>query len=335
MDNLMQKLLSKSEEAFIMAVEIYNKPTIRYRVEGFAFFICNAWELALKARLIDTKGPDSIYFKDKPGRTLSLERCVQLVFTNNKDPLRINLERIIELRNTSTHFITEEYEQIYVPLFQSCVMNYTNKMLDFFGLDITEKIASNFLTLSVRLSNIEENEIRARYPKQMAERILKAKQDVEQSIPENGSDKYAVTIRHNIYITKKPTEATLPISLTKDASQAAFIMKDVRDMQNTCPYQRKRCIEKINARIKQQNIPFINPSKVDDPEKRNRFNSYHFQLFIDFYDIKSNKKYCYAYHVNQQTLYSYSQAAIEFILGEIKKDPERIVQNLRQALGKN
>ncbi|WP_367276185.1 DUF3644 domain-containing protein, partial [uncultured Selenomonas sp.] len=41
---LTQKLLEKSQEAFIVAIELYNKPTIRYRVEGFSFFICNAWE---------------------------------------------------------------------------------------------------------------------------------------------------------------------------------------------------------------------------------------------------------------------------------------------------
>ena len=44
---LINTLLDKSEEAFLMAIEIYNKPTISYRLEGFAFFICNAWELLL------------------------------------------------------------------------------------------------------------------------------------------------------------------------------------------------------------------------------------------------------------------------------------------------
>ena len=48
-NQLIELLLNKSKEAFIMSVEIYNKPTINYRVEGFAFFICNAWELMLKA----------------------------------------------------------------------------------------------------------------------------------------------------------------------------------------------------------------------------------------------------------------------------------------------
>lgn len=35
MENLENRLLEKSKEAFAMAIEIYNKPTIKYRVEGF------------------------------------------------------------------------------------------------------------------------------------------------------------------------------------------------------------------------------------------------------------------------------------------------------------
>lgn len=36
--NVYFQLLEKSQEAFVVAVELYNKPTIKYRVEGFAFF---------------------------------------------------------------------------------------------------------------------------------------------------------------------------------------------------------------------------------------------------------------------------------------------------------
>ncbi|MCI5658653.1 MAG: DUF3644 domain-containing protein [Megasphaera elsdenii] len=61
-ENLEEKLIEKSKEAFIVAIELYNKPTIKYRVEGFSFFICNAWELMLKAHLIRTKGEYSIYY---------------------------------------------------------------------------------------------------------------------------------------------------------------------------------------------------------------------------------------------------------------------------------
>ena len=54
-ENFINKLLEKSVEAFIMGLEIYNKPTLKYRLEGFSFFICNAWELMLKAKLFITK----------------------------------------------------------------------------------------------------------------------------------------------------------------------------------------------------------------------------------------------------------------------------------------
>lgn len=63
-NTIIQKLLEKSMESFLMAIEVYNKPTIHYRVEGFSLFICNAWELLLKARMIDTLGENSIYYKD-------------------------------------------------------------------------------------------------------------------------------------------------------------------------------------------------------------------------------------------------------------------------------
>ena len=72
----------------------------------------------LKAHIINKFGEQKIYYSDSPNRTISLEKCISNIFTNDKAPLRLNLEKIIELRNTSTHFITEEYEMIYIPLFQ-------------------------------------------------------------------------------------------------------------------------------------------------------------------------------------------------------------------------
>mgnify|MGYP002509480192 CR=1 FL=1 len=78
MENLKERLLDKSKEAFSMAIELYNKPAIHYRVEGFAIFICNAWELMLKAHMLNTLGSKSIYYPDNPNRTLTLEKCSQI-----------------------------------------------------------------------------------------------------------------------------------------------------------------------------------------------------------------------------------------------------------------
>ena len=71
-DKLVEQLVQKSREVFIMGLEVFNKPTLKYRVEGFAFFVCNAWELMLKAEMVKQLGEGSIYFKDHPERTISI-----------------------------------------------------------------------------------------------------------------------------------------------------------------------------------------------------------------------------------------------------------------------
>ena len=86
MENLADKLIEKSIEAFILGLEIYNKPTIKYRIEGFSFFIVNAWELMLKATLL--KRNESIYFPDKPDRTLSVENVLRKVDVYKRQALR-------------------------------------------------------------------------------------------------------------------------------------------------------------------------------------------------------------------------------------------------------
>lgn len=85
-----ERLVDKAKESFVLAIEIYNKPSIRYRLEGFSFFICNAWELMLKAHVINKLGESAVYYPDKKNRTISLENCIQKIFTNEKAPLRKN-----------------------------------------------------------------------------------------------------------------------------------------------------------------------------------------------------------------------------------------------------
>lgn len=103
------RLLEKSKEAFALAVELYNRPTLKYHAESCSIFLCNAWELMLKSYIIHKCGIDEIYYDDGD-KTIALADCLKKVFTNDKDPLRINMAELIRFRNTNTHFITDEYE---------------------------------------------------------------------------------------------------------------------------------------------------------------------------------------------------------------------------------
>lgn len=138
------------------------------------------------------------------------------IFTNNKDPLRINIEKIIELRNTSTHFITEEYEMVYVPLFQSCVLNFNEKMMAFHQIDMTTIIPQNFLTLSVSMKALDESEIIAKYPEEIATKLLNTNTNITDKILEN-NDKFAIRIEHHHFITKNKDKATSFVGIDNSA----------------------------------------------------------------------------------------------------------------------
>ena len=46
------KLADNAIDACIAAIELYNKPDFAYREEAFAILMFNAWELLLKARIV-------------------------------------------------------------------------------------------------------------------------------------------------------------------------------------------------------------------------------------------------------------------------------------------
>lgn len=321
--NIEDKLLDKSKEAFVMAIEIYNKPTIQYRVEGFSFFICNAWELMIKSYMIKKFGDESIYYKDNPERSLTLENCIKKVFTNNKDPLRLNIEKIIELRNTSTHFITEEYEMVYIPLFQACVINFTEKMNLFHEFDITELIPHNFLTLSVSMKSINDVEITTKYPEQIAQKLLSTEKNVLTMSEENNTN-FAINMNHYHYITKDKSKATSIVTIEKSSDIPVQIIKELKNPKDTHQYTTKDCIELINKQLK---IKGISSEKMGLNQNK-CFNMYYFQAFTTYFGLKGNSAYCFKYDIHKQPSYSYSIKTVDFIVNEIVKDPENILKNI-------
>lgn len=324
---LVDKLLEKAKEAFLMAIEVYNKPSIRYRVEGFSFFICNAWELMLKAHIVKTKGEAAIYYRDSPERTITLDNCVKMVDTNEHSPVRKNLLRIMELRNTSTHFIVEEYEMVYIPLFQACVFNFTEKMMEYHGVDMAEIIPQNFLTLSISMKSLDASEIRAKYPGQIADRLVSTMADINEDINHNNSS-FAIRVDHYHYITKDINKATDVVHISSKAETGVQIIKELKDPNDTFKYSAKKLAKEVNTRLKRANVRLM----VDGEPKP--FNSYHLNLFNKYYHIKEDSRLCYAYTVQQNPTYSYSIQAIDFIADEIKKDPENIIRNLKEHLKK-
>lgn len=319
MNEIKQKLVDKSIEAFILGLEIYNKPTIKYRIEGFSFFICNAWELMLKAELLNRN--EDIYYSDKSGRTLSLEPTIKKIYSDKNTRVRLNLEKIIELRNISTHFITEDYEAKYAPLFQACVLNFVNEIKRFHNIDISNYISQNFLTITANYEPLSNEQIRLKYPPEIAERFIQQSNQIDVLTQEYDSDKFAIPIKQNLYITKKKDEADFVIAMASESPNKVAIVKELKDPANTHKYAFNNVIAVVNNRLSKSNIKL---------GYKNGFNSYVLNLFIEFYDIKSDNKYSYKHSLGNSTSYTYSERLIDFIINEIKKNPDGFVESLKK-----
>ena len=313
-DELINNMLDKSEEAFLMAIEIYNKPTIKYRLEGFAFFICNAWELLLKAKMLNEG--KSIYYPDKPNRTISLSNCVSSIFTNDKDPIRKNLEILIGLRNTTTHYIIKEMDTIYLPFMQSNVLNYSQKLFDYFERDITERINSSFMTLVVNNEEISDEKILSNYGNNIFDRYMKVKTETQKIISDNSNEKLAIKIDLNVKIVKDKKDAKTTFRIAKEGEEPVRIIKELKDTNLTHCFNQKRVRELVIDNLKRKGIEI-------------KFTQYDLKLICDKFDLKSNEKYFYKHVLTNS--WGCTQQLVDFITDLFIKEPS-ILDDIKQEL---
>lgn len=310
-NNLIDNLLEKSQESFLVSIELFNKPTINYRAEGFTYFICNAWELLLKAYMIKTKGNSSIYYPNKENRTLSLSECVKKVFTNENDPVRKNLEIIIELRNTSTHFIIKEMEQLFTAFFQSCVLNYSQKLLSFFNIDITNKINGSFMTLITNVLDFKETDLLGKYGKNIVDKYLKMKKESELILEGNRNEKLAIDININAKIVKDEEKAEFTFRIAKDGENPIVLIKEPKDINIQYPFNQNKAISKINDLLKKRGISI-------------KLNAYQYQQLCKYYKLYDNLEFCYPVLIDKNPRKLFSMNTVNFIVSNIETNPNII-----------
>lgn len=297
-----EALLNKAEEAYLMSMEIINKPTINYRTEGFCFFICNAWELLLKAFLINkTQDINTINYKDDSNRTISLDDCVEKVFTSTTDKTKNNITFIRNIRNKATHLILPEFDFILSPVFQRCLTNF-NK---FFKKHFPDYKLNEKVTPFIALVNPGNDENVSSLILNPANLLLleKVKKELD------NDDSLSQTLR--LISTNKETEADIKFAITKDSEEKARLINVPKNIEKTHPYTTNEVIKRIKETLEMSLGP------------NHGFTSNKFQDICKRKGIKNNQDYCYQFEYSKNKIYKYSGITIEYVsriyLEEIKK----------------
>lgn len=159
-----EELLTKSREAMLCAVQIFNNPNIHFKSECFIVLSNIAWTYLLHAYYRENKieyryfrqiGRIRRFDKTKKGahKFWELERCLNEDACPIDKVSKSNLMFLIGLRHEVEHQMTTKIDEYLSARFQACCLNYNTYVKKLFGDNYG---IDQHLSFSLQFSTIKE-----------------------------------------------------------------------------------------------------------------------------------------------------------------------------------
>ena len=262
-ENLADSLLVRAKDAFAVAVESYNRPSLTNRVEVFTILMANAWELLLKSESVCIDGYHSIQCKIDSTKTISLRDVVRKRIPSSKDPIRQNIESVADLRDKAVHILLPELQPHLSRLFQACVLNFVDRCRTSGQTDLFAT-GAGMLSLIIDEKATEIGVIRERFGDHTADAVQSFLSELTESEAALGSSAFAIPIEYRLVLTKGDKKGDILLT-AGEGGREAIKLYQARDVADSHPHrpsdvvaivrkefpQLKFSIEKLNA-IKKQ-----------------------------------------------------------------------------------
>ena len=314
------RLVDKSVDAYVLALETINRISIQYRVEAFCYLICNAWELLLKAKIVEDAGnPNSIYYKrqrGKPKRSLSLKDCLKRKISSDKDPVRRNIERIEELRDEATHLVIGQVSRDVMGLFQAGVINYHKHLNEWFGVSLADRVPVGMMSIAYDLSpeqsDLTDSRLRRKLGRDAADFLTRYCAELQRESEQlEGSTQFSIGIDYRLALTKKTSDADIRLSSGPSGSEPMRTVAVPKDPSKSHPFRQKEMIEQVKSMTSNKKI-----------------NSFDIQCINKVYNVKANSGYFYQGRIKGSPG-QYSQAFVDWIFKRYKQD-NHFFYNIRE-----
>ncbi len=256
------RLVDKSVEGYILALETINRLSIQYRVETFCYLICNAWELLLKAKILDdaSNNHDAIYRpkqkRNERRMSLSLRECLERVIPDKTDPERRNIECIADLRDESVHLVMRGVPADVLGLFQACVINYHRRLNSWFGVSLSDRVHVGMMSIVYDLDPLQANmtgkHLRRQLGREAADYLASYCARVKSEFDKlQRPAQFSVGIEYRLALTKKAGDADIILSQGTPGSGAVAvqIVEVPKDPSKTHPLRQKEVIQSLKAAV--------------------------------------------------------------------------------------
>lgn len=313
---LAKALLSKSRDNMMLALELYNRPSIENRMDAFVMCFCTAWEQLLKAVMIEKDGEGSIFRKgSKRGfkETLSLRECLDKLFHENSK-VKNNIEQITVFRDQAVHLLMPEIQGIASRIFQSGVLNYSSYFERFTEVPFLNSNSAGMISLVGEFRTPPISVLKSIYG-DIADDILELATTLQHEVDEKNDIEYAIPLNVKLVFAKSDDEGnTITLAKAEDGIEGlkkALIIEKPVDRSKTHPYLQKDAIEEINKKLYElYSVEVIDKhlSFTDKKTGRKVINKNCFDAVICKNSWKnSNNKY---HHENSNPEYHYYSLAL-------------------------
>ena len=306
---LSNKLKQKSIEAFLLCIEVYNKPTINYRIEASSFLLCNAWELLLKSDYIIKNGVKSIYRKNDE-YSFSLEEMLNKYY-NFKSPIKENLLYIIKhIRNKATHLIVREHDILYTPLLQKAILNYTDEIKRMFDISISDILPLESLALLIKKA--DKPNLSKLYGKSISNMFLEDENRLQDFILKNTNINEAcdvvAIVQSNLAFVKNQSKADILAFYDKNNGKPLQEIVVAKDVNTSHPFAMKQVIATIKKEVGEvYTLDALHNTSLTTYNKN--------------HNLKTNERYIKTITYGAKTIKKYSRAYIDLILNDLKNNP--------------
>jgi hypothetical protein len=255
-ETLVSRLIHKSIEGMVLALEVINKPSIGYRLEAFLFLFINAWELLFKAKIVaDRKATAAIADASNPDRTITFDRALKTVLTSDSNPIRKNLARIEELRNNAAHMFIDIVPPNVLLVCQAGILNYEKSLQAWFARSLCDRIPCGMIFLVSELDpqafSLESPALTKRLPPESISYLRQWQQNTRadiESLPDDQVGQYAVDISLNLSLVNNQSKADIIAAFDPQAGDSAAVAIKYQRLIDKYPFSYKTLVAHIKQR---------------------------------------------------------------------------------------
>jgi len=244
-------MLEKSVAAMLSAIEIYNKPDFKYREETFSVLCINAWELLLKAKVLNLASNKvaSLYAMEyktlkngnkstvkrpkmnRSGNPLSINIFEAYRIVMDEYGVKINkavndnLVALTEIRDNSIHFVNDDLllSLKIQELGSASLQNYLHLISSWFG-DVLSGYNFYLMPLSFFRNFNEAPGVSINSKERNVLDYIKKSEEGYDCV--EGVGDYNLTLRIDLKFQKVKSTSGLPVMVTNDPSATTVFLSE-------------------------------------------------------------------------------------------------------------